>query len=264
MKNIFFYTNFNILSSLYLNIACSSKTREKDQIDPAIAPFVMYVVRLIDSRLFSAFFSTIPGSRTMRLVLQRIKTASVTLTETNTVCGEIGPGLLVLVGIGDEDGANEESVLDWAEKTILTTKFWPGEDGKPWKNSVESLNLSVLLVSQFTLYAKMYKKGKLDFHKALAPAQAKTIYDRLVARINARLSTVDAGADTSTSCVEKRCTEGDSESAPATAGAAATASTEIGKVTGRCQTGQFGAMMDVALVNDGPVTLMLDSDQPDG
>ncbi len=191
----------------------------------------------------------------MRLVLQRVKKASVLLTETNTVCGEIGPGLLVLVGVGDVDGsegADVESILDWAEKVIISTKFWPGEDGKPWKNSVESLKLSVLLVSQFTLYAKMYKKGKLDFHKALAPVEAKTIYDRLVSRIAARLSSAES---TDTGGVERCGTEGASEAATATA--AATASI-------RCQTGQFGAMMDVELINDGPVTLTLDSTVPEG
>ncbi len=186
----------------------------------------------------------------MRLVLQRVKKASVLLTETNTVCGEIGPGLLVLVGVGDADGsegADIESILDWAEKVIISTKFWPGEDGKPWKNSVESLKLSVLLVSQFTLYAKMYKKGKLDFHKALAPSEAKTIYDRLVSRIAARLPPIDADSGSAERC----CTEGVSE-------AAATASST------RCQTGQFGAMMEVMLINDGPVTLTLDSAVPEG
>ena len=178
----------------------------------------------------------------MKLVIQRVKSAKVTLTETGIVCGAINQGLMVLVGVGDTDGAEDaptEATLDWAEKVIMTTKFWPSEDGKPWKHSLESSGFSVLLVSQFTLYAKVYKKGKLDFHHALGPDPAKSIYDLLVARIQARTCVTSAGAGVGVG-------------------------TEAEVACQRCQTGCFGAMMDVELVNDGPVTLMLDSNAPEG
>ena len=160
----------------------------------------------------------------MRLVIQRVKSASVTLVDSGKISGAIDTGLCVLVGVGECDARESEEettqVLDWAVKQITETKFWPDENGKPWKASVASSpSMPVLLVSQFTLYAKLYKKGKLDFHNAMSPTPAKDMYDKLVEKMKNKI--------------------GDE----------------------RVATGEFGAMMDVSLVNDGPVTLMLDSDE---
>jgi D-tyrosyl-tRNA(Tyr) deacylase len=117
----------------------------------------------------------------MKLVIQRVTSSSVKNQENSEILGTIGKGLCVLIGIGEGDGDKE---VAWAAKTIIETKFWPDvETNKPWKSTVKSLNLQVLLVSQFTLYGKIYKKGKLDFHNALSPGPAKEIYDKLIASV---------------------------------------------------------------------------------
>lgn len=136
----------------------------------------------------------------MKLVIQRVSSSSVKNQENAEMLATIGKGLCVLIGIGEGDGDKE---ISWATKTIIETKFWPdAETNKPWKSNiyfslsinvfylfnfllgtVKSLNLQVLLVSQFTLYGKIYKKGRLDFHNALSPGPAKEIYDKLIASI---------------------------------------------------------------------------------
>lgn len=112
----------------------------------------------------------------MRLVIQRVSSAQVSTVESG-VLGAIGKGLCVLVGIGHGDGDKE---IAWAVKHLSTVKFWPNESGQQWKVDVNVGGHSILLVSQFTLYGKVYKKGKLDFHNALPPAEAREVYDKLV------------------------------------------------------------------------------------
>ena len=162
----------------------------------------------------------------MRLCIQRVKSASVSID--GEVCSVLTePGLVVFIGIGDSDGESEEGsttvadgLIEWACKHILETKFWADECGRPWKLSAFMKGCPLLLVSQFTLYAKLYKKGKLDFHHALPPVQAEMVYLRLVAEMEKRI-----GVD-------------------------------------KVQTGRFGANMEVSLVNDGPLTINLDSVDP--
>jgi D-aminoacyl-tRNA deacylase len=101
----------------------------------------------------------------------------------------------------------------------LGTKFWPDENDKPWKVDIKSGNFQLLLVSQFTLYAKCYKKGKLDFHHAMSPDPARALYNDMVSAFCGEI-----GGD-------------------------------------RVQTGEFGAMMQVSIENDGPVTVMFDSEE---
>lgn len=158
----------------------------------------------------------------MRLCIQRVKSASVTVD--GEITGQIGQGLMVLVGMGDVDGQEgigppQEELVKWACDRILGIKFWENEAGKPWKMSVDTLMLPVLLVSQFTLFTVVKKNKSLDFHRALKPDAAKDMYDAIVAEMQKR----------------------------------------IGEE--RTQTGRFGAMMDVALVNDGPVTVNIDSSE---
>ena len=112
----------------------------------------------------------------MRLVIQRVTSAQVSTAESGVV-GAIGKGLCVLVGLGHGDGEKE---LAWALKNLLNIKFWPNDAGAPWKVDANSGGHSILLVSQFTLYGKVYKKGRLDFHNAMPPAEAKGLYERLV------------------------------------------------------------------------------------
>ena len=107
----------------------------------------------------------------------------------------------------------------WAVPRILGAKLWDNEDGRTWRKSVTNLNLDVLLVSQFTLYGTLNKKHQPDFRRAMTPVSAKDLFELLVT----------------------------------------TASEAHHKGTGRVESGIFGAMMDVALVNDGPVTLVVDT-----
>eukprot|EP00605_Chrysophyceae_sp_TOSAG23-4_P002757 GSChrysophyteH1.ASY1.ANO1.3040.1 assembled CDS len=157
----------------------------------------------------------------MKLCIQRVKSASVTVE--GRVTGEISSkGLVCLIGIGDEDGEETvdiDGLVKWCCDKVLGIKFWENEDGKPWKCSADMLNYPVLLVSQFTLFAIVKKNKSLDFHRALTPAKAQDIYNRIVAEMERRI-----GPE-------------------------------------RTQCGEFGAMMDVALVNDGPVTINLDSNE---
>lgn len=169
----------------------------------------------------------------MKILIQRVLRGSVTVE--NAVVGSIGKGVVVLVGIGttDSEGENEhqaymvnkvclvgsrilfESYSPTAQ--ILNTKFWPDAEGRPWKCSVSDLDLEVLLVSQFTLYAQPVGR-KLDFHKAMSPAAASEYFDRFVQLVRQSYK------------------------------------------SDRVQTGQFGADMQVELVNDGPVTVDFCSD----
>ena len=150
----------------------------------------------------------------MRLVIQRVTSASVS-TEAAGCIGNISKGLCVLVGIGQED---TEDDVTWCRDRILDIGMWPSADNKPWKTSVrDDPNMQVLLVSQFTLYGKVYKKKKLDFHNALAPDAARALYQSLISSVSSVI-----GED-------------------------------------RTQAGEFGAYMEVALTNDGPVTILLDS-----
>lgn len=123
---------------------------------------------------------------------------------------------MVLIGVGLEDTA--EDVEKLANK-IVKTKLWPSVDGaQQWKQSVTDVKGDVLCVSQFTLFAKIKKGQKPDFHNAAKGPEAKELYDQVLAKIQAGLP------------------EGN-----------------------HVKDGVFGAMMDVALVNDGPVTIQYDT-----
>ncbi|KAG2492760.1 hypothetical protein HYH03_008925 [Edaphochlamys debaryana] len=153
----------------------------------------------------------------MRAVVQRVTSASVTVE--GEVVSAIGPGLLCLIGLRETDTQKD---LDFICKKILTLRAWPHPDnGKPWDLSVTAAGYEVLMVSQFTLYAR-FKKPKPDFSKAMGPQTAKDMYGQLVEAVRQQYE-----AD-------------------------------------RVKDGVFGAKMDVQLVNDGPVTYILDSTDPDG
>jgi D-tyrosyl-tRNA(Tyr) deacylase len=225
----------------------------------------------------------------MRALLQRVKAASVVVD--GACVGQIKCGLLALVGglpasvafsvtlagltrsptvvegilspwcagICEGDTAAD---AEWVSNKILAARLWPeGDDtatdggSKPWKVSVvsyrnkEGLPGQVLVVSQFTLYGHL-KANKPDFHRAMKPGPAGEMFDGVVERLRSEM--VKRGGEEATS-------------PPATGDASASASAstadagEDGSPDRRVATGAFGAMMDVSLVNDGPVTLMLDS-----
>ncbi|XP_058723405.1 uncharacterized protein LOC131595138 isoform X2 [Vicia villosa] len=150
--------------------------------------------------------------RAMRAVVQRVASASVEVE--GRIVSEIGPGLLVLVGIHDSDS---DADADYICRKVLNMRLFTNEDsGKAWDHSVMQKNYQVLLVSQFTLYG-ILKGNKPDFHVAMAPQRAKPFYASIVDKFRNAYNS-DAIKD-----------------------------------------GVFGAKMKVSLVNDGPVTMQLDS-----
>jgi D-tyrosyl-tRNA(Tyr) deacylase len=146
----------------------------------------------------------------MRAVVQRVTEARVRVDER--VVGEIGHGLLLLVGVGKDDG--QEDVKYLAGK-IATLRLFKGADGKDIDRSVLDVGGSVLVVSQFTLLGDARGQRRPSFIDAAAPDTARALYEELVRELRAASVPVE--------------------------------------------TGQFQAMMRVELVNDGPVTLLLDS-----
>jgi D-tyrosyl-tRNA(Tyr) deacylase len=145
----------------------------------------------------------------MRAVVQRVSRAKVTIE--NWTSGEIGHGLLVLLGVGHEDTEADATYL--AEK-IAGLRIFEDEDGK-MNRSVQDVGGSVLTVSQFTLYGDVRRGKRPSFDAAAPPEHARRLYEFFVERIQA------AGL--------------------------------------RSETGRFQEMMQVELVNEGPVTILLDS-----
>jgi D-tyrosyl-tRNA(Tyr) deacylase len=145
----------------------------------------------------------------LRIVLQRVKEASVTVAGEKIA--EIGQGILLLVGVADGDGEPE---ADWLAEKIAGLRIMPDEDGK-MNLSVRDTEGAVLAVSQFTLLADTRKGKRPSFIKAAPPEEATRLFEYFCERV--RLAGV-------TNVV----------------------------------TGRFGAMMDVYLVNDGPVTIVLE------
>jgi D-tyrosyl-tRNA(Tyr) deacylase len=145
----------------------------------------------------------------MRAVVQRVSCAKVTVN--GWIAGEIGLGLLVLLGVGRDDG--ESDVTYMAEK-IAGLRIFEDADGK-MNRSVLDVGGSVLAVSQFTLYGDVRRGKRPSFDDAAPPEPARRLYELFVERIRA------AGL--------------------------------------RCETGRFQEMMLVELVNEGPVTILLDS-----
>ena len=145
----------------------------------------------------------------MRAVVQRVSRAKVTVE--GSLAGEIGLGLLVLLGVGQEDTEADAAYL--SEK-VVGLRIFEDEDGK-MNRSVRDVGGSVLVVSQFTLYGDVRRGKRPSFDEAAPPEAARRLYELFVQKIQA---------------------------------------------TGlRCETGRFQEMMQVELVNDGPVTILLDS-----
>jgi D-tyrosyl-tRNA(Tyr) deacylase len=145
----------------------------------------------------------------MRAVVQRVSSASVMVE--GRVVGEIGRGLLVLLGVAASDTTADADYL--AEK-IAGLRIFEDGDGRMNLN-VTDTGGAVLAVSQFTLYGDVRRGKRPSFDGAARPERARELYEHFVAQVQQR------GL--------------------------------------RCETGQFQAMMSVALVNEGPVTILLDS-----
>ncbi|XP_020689059.1 D-aminoacyl-tRNA deacylase isoform X1 [Dendrobium catenatum] len=111
----------------------------------------------------------------MRAIVQRVLSASVEVE--GRLVSEIGPGLLVFIGIHESD---VEADADYICRKVLNMRLFPNEkSGKAWDQSVMQRSFGVLLVSQFTLYG-ILKGNKPDFHVAMPPDKAKEFYASLV------------------------------------------------------------------------------------
>jgi D-tyrosyl-tRNA(Tyr) deacylase len=145
----------------------------------------------------------------MRAVVQRVSRARVSVDGETT--GEIGLGLLVLLGVGGGDTRTE---ADYLADKIIGLRIFEDAGGK-MNLPVAEVGGAVLVVSQFTLYGDMRRGKRPSFDAAAPPDEARSLYEYFVGKVRA------AGL--------------------------------------RCETGRFQEMMQVELVNDGPVTILLDS-----
>ncbi|HEY7096254.1 MAG TPA: D-aminoacyl-tRNA deacylase [Terriglobales bacterium] len=145
----------------------------------------------------------------MRAVIQRVSRAQVSVD--GSVIGRIGPGLLVLLGVGQGDA---EAQADYLVEKIAGLRIFSDENGK-MNLSVSDIRGDVLVVSQFTLFGDVRRGKRPSFDDAAPPALAEQLYQYFVDALRAR------GL--------------------------------------RCETGRFQASMQLELVNDGPVTILLDS-----
>jgi D-aminoacyl-tRNA deacylase len=145
----------------------------------------------------------------MRAVVQRVSRARVKVGDEIT--GEIGKGLLVLLGVGQED---REGDADYLAEKVVGLRIFEDEAGK-MNLSAGEIGGAVLAVSQFTLFGDARRGKRPSFDDAARPELARQLYEAFVEEIRAR------GL--------------------------------------RCETGRFQAMMEVELVNSGPVTILMDS-----
>ena len=146
----------------------------------------------------------------MRIVLQRVKSASVSIE--GTVVGEIEQGFLLLVGVGPDDTRDDASYL---ARKIAGMRIFTDENGK-MNLSIDQVGGKILSVSQFTLFADTKKGNRPSFTGAASPEAANKLYEEFNEILR----------------------------------------TEYGLIV---ETGEFAADMQVSLVNDGPVTILLDT-----
>ena len=156
----------------------------------------------------------------MRIVVQRVKQASVTVD--GEVISQIGPGILALVGIHEHDTTED---LRYCARRLLGAKLWEnnngnGSGGAPWRHGVKTKGYQVLCVSQFTLYGTLTNKKWQPDYKL----SMKSVPAQVLYNTFLEMLRNDY------------------------------------ELEGKIYDGKFGAMMDVALVNDGPVTIVIESD----
>lgn len=146
----------------------------------------------------------------MRIVIQRVTEAQVTIA--GTVESRIGKGLMILVGIEDNDGQED---IDWLTKKVVCLRVFDDKDGV-MNLPITEIGGDILLISQFTLHALTAKGNRPSYIRAARPEKAVPIYEKFIQSLNKAL----------------------------------------GK---EIKTGTFGADMKVSLINDGPVTIIIDS-----
>lgn len=146
----------------------------------------------------------------MRVVLQRVQQASVTINDT--IVGAIGQGIVVFLGIEEADGAED---IDWLANKIVNLRIFNDEEGK-MNLSVLDVQGGILLISQFTLHASTKKGNRPSYIRAAHPDIAIPMYEQMHQALETKLAKPVAS-------------------------------------------GEFGAHMDVELLNDGPVTITIDT-----
>ncbi len=126
----------------------------------------------------------------MRLVVQRVNKAAVRVKDTNEYVGRITKGLLVLVGIGEDDNEKKAELL--AEK-LVKLRVMGDSEGK-MNLSVKDTNAKILAVSQFTLFADTTAGNRPSFIKAANPELAKKVYDHFIDQLKKRKIGVEMGS----------------------------------------------------------------------
>lgn len=147
----------------------------------------------------------------MRFVIQRVSNSDVTVE--NNVIGKINSGFLVLIGITNSD---TKEIADAMVRKLINLRVFKDNQDK-MNLSIKDVNGSLLLVSQFTLYADCSHGNRPSFSNAAAPSFANDLYEYIISK-----------------CKEYNI---------------------------NVETGKFGANMKVSILNDGPVTIILDSDK---
>jgi D-tyrosyl-tRNA(Tyr) deacylase len=146
----------------------------------------------------------------MRAVIQRVKKASVAIN--GAVISEIGPGLLVFVGIEESDNITD---TEWLGNKIIQLRIFNDSNGV-MNLSVMETGGNIMVISQFTLHAKTKKGNRPSYIKAARPETAIPLYENFIKVLS--------------------------------------------DLTGKkIATGEFGAMMNIELINDGPVTIIIDT-----
>jgi D-aminoacyl-tRNA deacylase len=146
----------------------------------------------------------------MKVVIQRVSRANVKVD--GKITGEIGDGLLVLLGIEDADS---EEDIQWLSNKIINLRIF-NDENEVMNKSIIDLGGNILLISQFTLHASTKKGNRPSYIKASKPDFAIPMYEKMIQQLE----------------------------------------TDLGK---KIQTGIFGADMKVELLNDGPVTIIIDT-----
>ena len=146
----------------------------------------------------------------MRVVVQRVSESSVTIN--NKIYGKSGIGLMILLGIEEED--NEEDI-NWLVNKLVKLRVFSDDEGK-MNLSIKDVNGSFLVISQFTLHASTKKGNRPSYIKAARPEQAIPLYQKFIDKLD-HISGLSV------------------------------------------ESGEFGGDMKVALINDGPVTIIIDS-----
>ena len=167
----------------------------------------------------------------MKCVIQRVSSASVRLQPATQAAKNLTHPIAQSAGdfeskIGKGllclvgiEASDEKQDVEYIAKKILGLRLWPDDNGKPWSHNVAQAKASILCVSQFTLSGRTRKGTRPDFSRAMAPDKAKAMYEEFLATLRGQAAQNDVVVED----------------------------------------GVFAAMMDVELVNDGPVTILLDS-----